>query len=157
MYREVWRLQRDYFWMPDMSKVDWEAVYHRYIKLLPRITTRSEFSNLMWEMPGELGTSHAYELGGDYRPSPRYVQGALGADFHCDVEKEHYRITHLVQGDVWAEEKDSPLNAPGLNAAAGDALTAISERRLTADCTPNQFLVNQAGREVVLTLAIDDE
>jgi len=27
MLREVWRLQRDQFWVPDMSGVDWDAVY----------------------------------------------------------------------------------------------------------------------------------
>ena len=26
MLREVWRLQRDQFWVPDMSGVDWDAV-----------------------------------------------------------------------------------------------------------------------------------
>ena len=27
MLREVWRLQRDQFWVPDMSGIDWDAVY----------------------------------------------------------------------------------------------------------------------------------
>ena len=61
MYREAWRLQRDHFWTEDMSGVDWHAVYARYLPLLQRVATRSEFSDLMWEMQGELGTSHAYE------------------------------------------------------------------------------------------------
>jgi len=30
MLREVWRLQRDQFWVQDMSGVDWEAVYRRF-------------------------------------------------------------------------------------------------------------------------------
>jgi len=37
-------------------------VYDRYLPLVDRIATRAEFSDLMWEMQGELGTSHAYEL-----------------------------------------------------------------------------------------------
>ena len=31
MYREAWRLQRDFFWTADMSGVDWEHVYQRYL------------------------------------------------------------------------------------------------------------------------------
>ena len=34
MLHEVWRLQRDQFWVPDMSGIDWEAVYARYEPLL---------------------------------------------------------------------------------------------------------------------------
>ena len=30
MLREVWRLQRDQFWVADMSGIDWEAAYRRY-------------------------------------------------------------------------------------------------------------------------------
>ena len=76
MFREAWRLQRDQFWTPDMAG-------HRLDRgprpLLPACrpgcVPRSEFSDLLWEMQGELGTSHAYELGGDYRPEPRLVPG----------------------------------------------------------------------------------
>jgi hypothetical protein len=71
MLREVWRLQRDQFWVPDMSGIDWEAVYRHYEPLLERVATRAELSDLIWEMQGELGTSHAYEMGGDYRRPPQ--------------------------------------------------------------------------------------
>ena len=50
-----------------MSGVDWDAVYRRYEPLLERVATRGELSDLIWEMQGELGTSHAYEMGGDHR------------------------------------------------------------------------------------------
>jgi tricorn protease len=55
-----------------MSGVDWERILRRYEPLVERVACRSEFSDLMWEMQGELGTSHCYELGGDYRPEPPY-------------------------------------------------------------------------------------
>src|SRR5579859_169913 len=84
MYREAWRLQRDHFWTSDMSKVDWQVVYDRYLPLVDRVATRIEFSDLMWEMQGELGTSHAYEFGGDHRRPPQYDLGLLGADVTYD-------------------------------------------------------------------------
>ncbi len=67
MYREAWRLQREQFWVEDMSEVDWNRVLERYERVLPYIRTRAELSDLIWEMQGELGTSHAYEFGGDWR------------------------------------------------------------------------------------------
>ncbi len=151
MYREAWRLQRDYFWTEDMSGVDWEQVYLRYLSLLERVATRAEFSDLMWEMQGELGTSHAYEFGGDYRRSPNYAQGFLGADFTYDAEHNGYRVTHIPHGDAWDSTKESPLNAPGININEGDILLSIGGERLSRDISPGQLLVNLAGQEVQAT------
>ena len=75
MYREAWRLQRDQFWNEDMSKVNWQDVFNRYWPMLDRISSRSELSDLLWEVQGELGTSHAYEFGGDYRSRPGHNGG----------------------------------------------------------------------------------
>lgn len=152
MYREAWRLQRDHFWTEDMSQVDWQQVYGRYLPLLDRVATRSEFSDLMWEMQGELGTSHCYEVGGDYRPSPNYAQGFLGANFVHDEEADGYRITHVVSGDAWEPFKDSPLNEPGVNVRRGDVLLAVAGQRLSKDRTPGELLVNLAKQEVELTV-----
>ena len=151
MYREAWRLQRDYFWTEDMSDVDWEDVYKRYLPLLDRIATRAEFSDLMWEMQGELGTSHAYESGGDYRSSPNYGQGFLGADFAYDPENNGYRITHIARGDTWNERRDSPLNAPGINVQEGDILQSIGGQKLSQNVSPGELLVNLGGQEVQTT------
>lgn len=151
MYREAWRLQRDYFWTEDMSDVDWENVYQRYLPLLERVATRAEFSDLMWEMQGELGTSHAYESGGDYRSSPNYAQGFLGADFAYDSENNGYRITHIVRGDTWHERRDSPLNAPGINVQEGDILLSIGGQQVSENVSPGELLVNLAGQEVQTT------
>lgn len=151
MYREAWRMQRDHFWTEDMSGVDWQTVYNRYLPLLKRIATRSEFSDLMWEMQGELGTSHAYEMGGDYPPEPDYDQGFLAADFRFDPETGDYRLAHIVQGDGWDEGSSSPLATPGLNLRPGDRLVAINGRKLGQAVTPYELLVNQAGNDVSLT------
>ncbi len=151
MYREAWRLQRDFFWTEDMSGVDWEQVYQRYLPLLDRIATRGEFSDLMWEMQGELGTSHAYEMGGDYRNSPNYAQGFLGADYTYDAESNGYRITHIPHGDAWEASKDSPLNAPGVNVTEGDILLAIGGQRVSETVSPGELLVSLANQEVQAT------
>ncbi|MCB0193185.1 MAG: PDZ domain-containing protein [Anaerolineae bacterium] len=152
MFREAWRLQRDHFWSEDMSSVDWQSVYQRYYPLVERVSTRAEFSDLVWEMQGELGTSHAYEIGGDYRRPPRYTQGFLGADFEYDAKVDGYRFTHIVQGDTWIWRSDSPLNRLGVNVKPGDILLAIDGQRLSREVSPQQILVNRAHDEVQLTV-----
>ncbi|HET7153483.1 MAG TPA: S41 family peptidase, partial [Candidatus Kapabacteria bacterium] len=120
---------------------------------IERIASRSEFSDMMWEMQGELGTSHCYEMGGDYRPEPRYVQGLLGADVVYDKQTDGYKITHIVQGDTGRQGHDSPLNAPGLNVKIGDVIIAVDGMRLGKDTNPQQMLVNRAGENVSITIA----
>ncbi|HVA28450.1 MAG TPA: PDZ domain-containing protein, partial [Candidatus Baltobacteraceae bacterium] len=152
MYREAWRLQTEHFWVADMSDIDWDRVYDRYQALLPRVRTRSELSDLIWEMHGELGTSHAYEWGGDYRIPPQYQRGFLGADLAWDDAREGYRIDRIYRGDSWNRENDSPLAEPGLDVREGDALVAIGGKRLSKSTGPDRLLVNGAGREVAITV-----
>ena len=156
MFRDIWRLQRDYFWSEDMSGVDWGHVLDRYSPLLDRVATRSEFSDLVWEMQGELGTSHAYEIGGDYRPAPEMPLGYLGADLSFDPAAGCYRIRHIVEGDSWDPEQSSPLLAPGANVHDGDRLLAINGRALSADIVPQSLLVNHWGVPIELTVANAD-
>jgi tricorn protease len=152
MFAEAWRLQRDYFWAEDMSGVDWQAVYERYAPLVERVGSRAELSDLFWEMHGELGTSHAYELGGEYRRGPHYGQGYLGVDWQYDAERDRYRLARIIQGDPAESRETSALNAPGLNVREGDAVLAVNGQRVGRARSPRELLVNQAGCEVQLTI-----
>ncbi len=153
MLREVWRLQRDQFWVPDMSGVDWEATYRRYEPLLDRVSTRGELSDLIWEMQGELGTSHAYEMGGDHRKPPQVALGFLGADFALAADGAGYEIAHIVTGDPWDSAADSPLNAIGAEAKVGERIVAVNGQTVTRGTPPQALLVHQAGTRVELALA----
>ena len=152
MAREAWRLQRDQFWNPEMSDVDWEAVYRRYAPLVDRIGSRAEFSDFMWEMQGELGTSHAYELGGDYQKPPSWFQGFLGADVDFDRRSKTWRIGRIPRGDSWEPEVASPLSAPSVDVVEGDQLLAVDGRPIDATAGPASRLTDRAGRAVELTV-----
>lgn len=152
MLHEVWRLQRDQFWREDMSKVKWENVYQLYEPLVERVGSRAEFGDLVWEMQGELGTSHAYDIGGDYRSNPKYHIGLLGAHFAWDENAKGYRIDMIIEGDSWNPAEASPLKSPGVLAQVGDVIMAIQGQRVTQEWTPNFLLMNLAGQEVEITL-----
>ncbi len=155
MFREAWRLQREHFWTENMSLVDWEAVRDRYTPVIDRISSRREFSDLILEIQGELGTSHAYEMGGDHRAIPRYQQGHLGADMEYDSHSGLYQITRIVNGDVWDTKVTSSLNRPGIGVSTGQTLLAVNGQPVARDCSPLALLVNTAGEEVELTIGDD--
>jgi len=152
MFAEAWRLQRDQFWTEDMSHVDWNAVLERYLPLVDRCGSRGEFSDLLWEMQGELGTSHCYEMGGDYRPVPDYPQALLGADLRWDPKADAWVIGRLPRGDSWSPAASSPLSDPGLDVREGDLLVAVDGVPLDAGRTPGSCLVHKAGCDVRLTV-----
>ncbi len=153
MFDEAWRLQRENFWTEDLSGVDWNGVRKQYRPLVKRVGSRGEFSDLMWEVQGELGTSHAYEFGGDYRIPPVYPVGLLGADFVWDKKAGGYRVVHVVRGDSWNEICHSPLAAPGINVVEGDVIKAIDGVTLTQEITPGEVLLHRAATEVSISLA----
>lgn len=166
MLHEAWRLMRDHFWREDMSGVDWDEVWQRYSALLDCVSARSEFSDLVWTMQGELGTSHAYEMGGDYPHTPQYHPGFLGADVTWDAgfeyerngaeDKGGYRIDHIIAGETWEPKERSPLARPGVDISAGDVIVAINGQRVSEHVSVDQRLVNRAGQEVELTV-VDGE
>ena len=139
-----------------MSGINWKKIHDRYYKLINRVSSRSEFSDLVWEMQGELGTSHCYEFGGDYKPKRNYNIGLLGADLEFDNDKKAYKIKHLVKGDVWSGHMTSPLFRPGLNVKEGMYIKSISGNKLNKSTSPNIHLVNQVNKDVELIIA-DEE
>ncbi|WNI18967.1 S41 family peptidase [Actinacidiphila sp. ITFR-21] len=149
MFREAWRLQREHYWDPGMSGVDWDAVYRRYLPLLDLVGSRAELSDLIWEMQAELGASHAYETGGEYRRPTSYEQGFLGAEFVPDGAG--FRITRVPAGDPWNPRAASPLTAPGTDIRPGDLITAV-DGVPTGPAGPGELLVGRAGRDVELTV-----
>ena len=73
MFDEAARLMRDHFWVADMAGVDWAAEVARYRPLVDAVGSHDDLVDLLWELQGELGTSHAYVRA---RPRPRRRRAA---------------------------------------------------------------------------------
>jgi len=145
MFRETWRLMRDHFWNEDMSGHDWDALWDLYSPLIDKVGSRGELSDLVWAMQGSLGTSHAYEMGGDYRASRRYKIGKLGADLRWS-SKGGYEITRFIRGEPGDPKRFSPLLAPGINVRVGDRIVAIDGVKTTESEPVGALLANQGDR-----------
>ncbi|MFP3220204.1 MAG: S41 family peptidase [Candidatus Marsarchaeota archaeon] len=152
MLRETWRLMRDYYWREDMNGVDWNAVYEKYRALLPRLSTRFELSDVIREMQGELGTSHAYEIGGEYDMDRAYTVGGLGAEFKFNGEG--YEVVKLIEGDRATDGEKSPLKSAGIS--PGDVILAIDGVKLDETTYPSTLLLNRGGSQVLLTVKAKD-
>ena len=151
-YAEAARIVRHDFWVPDMADVDWDAVQDEYRPLLDRITTGSEFVDVLWEIFGELGTSHSYA-----RPAQDGKSGGALGLLGADVERsgDAWRLARVVRGDTSDPRARAPLAAPGAGIAAGDLLLAVDGRPVGPE-GPGPLLTGTAGKPVELTIAPAD-
>ncbi|MCB1642402.1 MAG: PD40 domain-containing protein, partial [Xanthomonadales bacterium] len=65
MFRDGWRILRDWFYDAGMHGNDWEAVYSRYAALLPYVGSRTDLDYLFGEIAGEMNAGHIYVNRGD--------------------------------------------------------------------------------------------
>jgi tricorn protease len=149
-YDEAFRIMRHDFWVADMADVDWDAVRAEYRPLLDRIASQDDFTDLLWEVFAELGTSHAYARGaGGDRQNAGNVPGVLGADLERDGDT--WRVTRTVYGDASDPRARAPLGAPGAGVAAGDAILAVDGQPVGPQ-GPGPLLLGTAGKPVALTI-----
>jgi tricorn protease len=147
-YDEAGRVVRDYFWSSDLDGVDWDAALDRYRPLLDRIATPDDFADLLWEVLGELGTSHAYVYGHRTASS----MGLLGADLERDDDRL-WRVTRVLPAETSDPRARSPLAAPGTRVGSGDAVVAVNGRPVDALTGPGPLLAGSADTLTELTIA----
>ncbi|MFH8792655.1 S41 family peptidase [Streptomyces sp. NPDC017941] len=152
MYDEAGRLMRDNFWRPDMGGVDWDGVLERYRPVLARIATHDDLVDLLWEVQGELGTSHAYVFPRGNWSAASTRQGLLGADLSRG-DDGLWRVDRVLPSETSDPAARSPLAAPGVAVRAGDAILAVGGRPVDPVTGPGPLLVGTADKPVELTVS----
>jgi len=152
-YAEAFRIIRHDFWVADMADVDWDGVEDEYQPLLDRISSPAEFADVLWEVFGELGTSHTYAIPSGQAGGSGSQPGVLGADL--ERTSAGWQVTRVVRGESSDPRASSPLSAPGVGIAAGDLLVAVDGRPVGPD-GPGPLLTGAAGKPVELTVASVD-
>ncbi len=154
IFDEAWRINRDYFYDPNMHGSDWSAMKEKYAQFLPHLTSRRDLNRVIQWMCSELGVGHHRVGGGDYLNDPEDVPGGLlGADF--TVENNRYRIAKIFEGLNWNPGLRSPLTEPGLNVREGEYLLKVNGEELTAEENLYRPFENTAGKIVELTIGPD--
>jgi tricorn protease len=148
---EVWRVNRDYFYDPNMHGADWKAMKAKYEAFLPHLACRGDLSRVIQGMCSELAVGHSYSGGGDTLVQPKSVPGGLlGADYA--IENGRYRFKKVYGGLNWNPELRSPLTEPGVDVKAGEYLLAVAGKDVRPPANLYSFFENTAGKIVEMTV-----
>jgi len=153
IFREAWRIERDFYWDPNMGGLDWQKIGQRYEALLPWVAHRSDLNYIIGEMIAELSTSHTYVGGGAMPERAKVGVGLLGVDFAPDHGL--YRLAKIYRGENWNESLRSPLTEPGLKVKEGDYLIAVNGTVVKAPASP--YACFQNLNDKVVTLKMNDK
>lgn len=153
IFVDAWRLERDWFYDPNLHGVDYQGTLDKYLPLVDRITTRAELSDLIGWAVGELSALHTSVGGGDLRRGEDNVAVAsLGARLFRDPAKGGYRIDYIYRTDPDYPDERSPLAHPDLGVKAGDVITAVNGSRTLEAHDIGELLRGQVGKQVLLTI-----
>jgi tricorn protease len=151
MFREAWRLERDYFYDPKMHGVDWPAMYEKYRPLSLRVTSRGELDDLLAQMVSELSALHTFVYGGEHRKGGDEVEVAsLGAALARDEAAGGWRVERIYRSDPDLPNVAGPLLAPGARVEEGEVIAAINGVPILSVPDPAVLLRDQADKQVLL-------
>lgn len=148
MYRETWRIERDFFYAPNYHGLDLKATEKKYEPYVQALVHRSDLNYLFQEMLGELTVGHLYVQGGDVPDPKRVAGGLLGADYK--IENGRYRFAKVYNGENWNPQLRAPLTQPGVNVVAGEYLLAVKGHDLTATDDVYSLFESTAGKQVTI-------
>jgi len=148
MFRESLRIERDFFYDPNLHGLDLKALEREFAPYLDTITTRYELNYLFTEMYGRLTVGHLYIVGGDMPEARKVPGGLLGADYR--IENGRYRFARVYDGESWTPQLRAPLAPPGVNVVEGEYLLAVNGRDITSSDNLYKALEATANKSVVL-------
>ena len=152
IYRETWRIQREYFYDAKMHGANWQAIYDKYKPLLAYVGHRADLGYLIAQMGGELTVGHSYLVGtGDVPTDDPVSVGLLGADFA--IENGRYRIKHIYTGENWNPDLRAPLSAPGIQVSEGDYLLEVNGQALVPPTNPYSLFEGTANRQTLIRIS----
>lgn len=153
IFNEAWRVNRDYFYDPNMHGVNWAAMKKKYEPLLPDVASTNDLYRIMQWMFSELSVGHhRFDATGDRRVNPDFIPGGLlGADY--EVKNNRFRIKKIYGGLNWSPDLRSPLTEPGVNVQVGDYIMTVNGAEVTADKNFYSYFENTAEKIVTLSVA----
>lgn len=154
MYRQVWRIEKNFFYSPQYNGLDLPRAEKYYAQFLPGVESRSDLQYLFHDMVGNLSVSHMFLSRAYSGPRP-VPDGLLGADY--TIEHNRYRFSHIYSGENWNPRLHAPLTQPGVNVKVGDYLLDVNGRALYGTDNIYRFFQNTAGKQVVLTVSANPD
>jgi tricorn protease len=153
MYREVWRIERGYFYDPSLHGLDAAAVEKKYEPYLESLASRDDLNYIFQEMLGDITSSHLRGGGGTVPRGKRVPGGLLGADY--EVANGRYRLKRIYTGESWNPQLRAPLSGPGVNVKEGEYLLAVNGHALAPIDDVSAWLEGTAGKRTLLRVGPD--
>ena len=153
MFREVGRIERDFFYDPNMHGADLKALMATYQPYVDNVMSRADLNYIWADMLGEITAQHVYIAGGD-RPEVKQVNvGLLGADYA--IEHDRYRFAKVYFGENWNPDLRAPLTEPGVSVRQGEYLLAVDGREVHGSDEIYSFFIDRAGKAIQLKVGPD--
>ncbi|MEO5510364.1 MAG: PDZ domain-containing protein [Longimicrobiales bacterium] len=151
IFDEAWRINRDYFYAPNMHGVDWSAAKKKYEGFLADATTKADVNRITQWMMSELSVGHHRGGGGERLEAAKTVPGGLlGADY--TVENGRYRFRKIYGGLNWTPGLRAPLTEPGVDVKEGDYLLAVRGIDVRPPNDVFSYFENTSGRITEITV-----
>ena len=150
MYRETWRIERDFFYDPHYHGLNIATAEKRFEPYLAGVSSRDYLTFLFEEMLSYLSVGHMFVRGGTQPDTPRVNIGLLGADYK--IENGRYRFSKIYNGENWNGTLRAPLTQPGTNVNTGDYLLAVNGHKLEGADNIFAFFQETAGKQTVITV-----
>ncbi|MEO9047623.1 MAG: PDZ domain-containing protein [Gemmatimonadaceae bacterium] len=152
IFKEMWRLEREFFYDAKMHGNDWQAIYNKYEPMVKYVEHRDDLAYLMASVGGELTVGHSYTEGpGDVPDVAHEPVGLLGADF--TIENGRYRISRIYASGNWNPQLYAPLDVPGLNVKVGDYLLEVNGQPLPSSVNLYSLFIGTAGRQTSIRVS----
>ena len=148
MYSDAWRIQREFFYDPNLHGLDLDAAIKRYEPYLASVQSRRDLNYVFADMMGEITVGHLGVGGGDVPDVRTIPTGLLGADYK--IENGRYRFARVYDGENWNTDLRAPLTQPGVNVQEGEYLLSVNGRDVRATDNVYSFFEATSGKSVLL-------
>ncbi|MFW5757665.1 MAG: S41 family peptidase [Bacteroidota bacterium] len=153
IFRDGWRIYRDYFYVENIHNVNWDELYEKYREMIPYLNHRFDLDYIFSEMVAETNAGHAYVEYGDFEKVDRVETGLLGAELREDESSDRFIISKIYEGENWNSQHRSPLTMQGIDINEGEYLIAIEGQNITTADNPYKFLVNRVDVATRITVS----
>ncbi len=155
IFREAWRLQRDFFYVRNLHGADWDAMYEAYEPLVQYVKHAADMTFLLDNLGAETSIGHSYTGNGDLPDAGESHVGLLGADI--EASDDGFRFGRIYRGESWFpdDQARAPLGLLGNAVREGDYLLAVNGRSLDAGANLYAAFRGTEGQQTRLTISRD--
>ncbi|MGH9938632.1 MAG: S41 family peptidase, partial [Blastocatellia bacterium] len=161
IYREAWRIMRDWFYDPNHHGLDLAELEKHYAEYLPSVTRREDLNLLIRRALGHVSVSHFGVGGGDTAPpaGPPSRVALLGADF--EIADNRYRFKRIYRAANYNDPigaAPAPLDPPGragmagISVKEGEYLLAVDGQEVTAAKSVYSYFDNKGPGAIKITV-----